>query len=170
VKSRDTRNRAHLLLGAYVDSLVGAFALHLPKVADIVRAHAPEMTVESSYSGEHVNLHADVVVNDLVRSGPRMITLVDQITAAFVAGMWDTLKSHAHYDQIATNADIQFFKHLRNACGHDGRWNFPELRHRAAWRDKELGSEHSGSKVFGGLLKHGDVILLMTDIDSRYFE
>lgn len=170
MKARDTRSGAPLLLNAYTDSLVGAFALHLPGVAEIVRAHAPQMTVQSSYSGQHVNLHADAVVDDLVRSGPQMTTLVDQITAAFVAGMWDTLQSHAHYGRIAINADVQFFKHLRNACGHDGCWNFSDLKHRAAWRDKDLGPEHSGVKVFGGLLKHGDVILLMMDVGSGYFE
>ena len=168
--TRDTRDRVQLLVNAYCESLVGVFALHLPGVADAVRTHAPRMTVESSYSGEHVNLHADAVVNGLDRSGPRMVTLVDQITAVFVAGMWDILMSHAHYQEIATNPDIQFFRHLRNACGHDGSWNFDELKHPAVWREKELCLELSGAKVFGGLLKHGDVILLMKDIDSKYFD
>jgi hypothetical protein len=170
MKSRDSRIRSQLLLNAYVESLVGAFALHLPGVGDIVRAHAPLITVDSSYPSEPLNLHADAVINDLVRSGPRMTTLVDQITAAFIAGMWDILQFHAHYEQIATNPDVQFFRHLRNACGHDGSWNFGYLKHRAAWRDKELLSEQSGLKVFGGLLKHGDVMLLMKDIDSKYFD
>jgi hypothetical protein len=56
--------------------------------------------------------------------------------------MWDTLISHANYDAISTRAEVQFFRHFRNACGHDGSWNFLELKYRAAWRDKELGLEH----------------------------
>jgi hypothetical protein len=78
--------------------------------------------------------------------------------------------SHVHYDSIATNPDIQFFRHLRNACGHDGRWNFNELKHPAIWRDKELHMNLVGSVVFGGLLKHGDVVFLFTDIDKKCFE
>lgn len=169
-KSRDTRTRAQLLLNAYIEALVGVFALRLPIVDTVVKAHAPKMTVESSYDGEHVNLHADAVVSDLDFSGEKIKTTIDQITTAFVAAMWDTLTSHAHYDAISTKPDIQFFRHLRNACGHDGRWNFKELKHRAAWRDKELSMSHVGFLVFGGLLKHGDVVLLFIDIDKKYFE
>jgi hypothetical protein len=169
-KSRDTRTRAQLLLNAYIEALVGVFALRLPTVDVVVKAHAPQMTVESSYDGEHINLHADAVVSDLEFSGTAITTTVDQITAAFVAAMWDTLTSHAHYDAISTKPDIQFFRHLRNACGHDGRWNYKELKHPAIWRDKELNMGHVGSLVFGGLLKHGDVVLFFIDIDKKYFE
>jgi len=169
-KSRDPRNRARLLLDAYIESLVGIFALRLPTVRDAVILQAPKITVESSYNGEHVNLHADVVVQEVQTSGPAISATVDQITSAFVAAMWDTLLSHAHYDSIATNPEIQFFRHLRNACGHNGRWNFSDLRHPAIWRDKKLRMEHVGEQVFGKLLKHGDVVLLFTDIDRKYFE
>lgn len=169
-KSRDTRTRARLLLNAYIEALVGVFALRLPTVDVVVKAHAPQMTVESSYDGEHVNLHADAIVSDLEFSGEKIKTTIDQITAAFVAAMWDTLTSHAHYDAISKKPDIQFFRHLRNACGHDDRWNFKELIHPAIWRDKELNMSHVGSLAIGGLLKHGDVVLLFVDIDKKYFE
>jgi len=128
------------------------------------------MTIKSSYDGEHINLHADAVVAELKLSGPSIVTTIDQISAVFVAATWDTLTSHAHYDVIATNPDIQFLRHLRNACGHNGRWNFSELKHPAIWRDKELRMNHVGLVAFGGLLKHGDVMLLLTDIDMKYFE
>jgi hypothetical protein len=45
-----------------------------------------------------------------------------------------------------------------------------ELKHPAIWRDKELHMNLVGSVVFGGLLKHGDVVLLFTDIDQKCFE
>jgi len=127
------------------------------------------MCVESSFEGEHINLNSEAIVDACEWSGPKIMTCIDQLTGAFVAAMWDTLKSHSNYAAISTMPEIQFFRHLRNACGHDGKWNFTVLNHPAVWRDKELKQEHSGSKVFGGMLKHGDVVLLVIDIDRKYF-
>lgn len=169
-KTRDTRTRAHLLLNAYIDALVGIFALRLPGVADIIRTHAPEMAVMSSYPGSALILQAQRVVDECKLSGPELNTSVEQITVAFVAAMWDTLTAHANYDTIATEPEVQFFRHVRNACGHNGCWNFNELKHPARWRDKELTLSHSGKPVFQGVLKHGDVALLFIDIDKKYFE
>jgi hypothetical protein len=169
-KIRDTRSRAGLLVNAYVEALVGLFALRLEEVKSTVRRHAPEMTVMSSYDGQHVNLDARRVVDELGASGPEVTTAVEQITAAFVAAMWDLLTSHANYEQISIAPEVQFFRHLRNACGHDGRWNLIELKHPAAWRDKVLSVGHSGQAVFDRFLKHGDVLLLFMDIDRAYFQ
>lgn len=166
----DTRSDARLLIDAYSESLVGVFALRLPGVADTVRTLAPKMTVESSYDGEHVNLHAAEIVSDVALSGPTIRATIDQISRAFAASMWELLKSHAHFVEIEAEPDIQFFRHVRNACGHDGRWNFPELKRPAVWRDKQLTLAEIGAPVFGGLLKHGDLMLLMIDIDRKYFQ
>ena len=165
----DTRTQAGILTNAYVEALVGLFALRLEDVKAAVRAHAPGMTVMSSFDGEYVNLDALRVVDELGTSGPEVVAAVECITSAFVARMWDLLPSHAHYSKISGEPEIQFFKHLRNACGHNGRWNFQELKHPASWRGKRLAPFHSGQRVFDGLLKHGDVVLLFVDIDRKYF-
>lgn len=169
-KLRDTRIRAELLIHAFIEALTGIFALRLQPVQAAIRMHDPEMTVMSSYEGEHINLDAQSVVDEISSNGPKLIITINQITAVFVSAMWDTLTSHANYDSIATKPEIQFFRHLRNACGHDGKWNYRELKHPAVWRDKELQLAHSGEAVFNGLLKHGDVVLLFIDIDKKYFE
>lgn len=130
-KSRDTRTRARLLTDAYIEALVGLFALRLEPVKAAVRSQAPEMSVLSSFEGEHVNLQAAQIVDTLTASSVELKTAVETLTAAFVAGMWALLKSHAHYDKISREPDIQFFRHLRNACGHDGNWNFTELKYPA---------------------------------------
>lgn len=169
-KTRDTRNRARLLINAYTEALVGIFVLRLHPVQDAVRTHSPEMTVESSYDGEHLNLHARRIVDEIQSHGPEVIVTVEQVTSAFVTAMWDTIISHAHYDLIATKPEIQFLRHLRNACGHDGHWNFDKLKHPAEWRDKKLQLKDAGSPVFNRMLKHGDVMLLFIDIDRKYFE
>jgi len=170
LKPTDTRSQAGFLINAYVEALVGLFALRLEDVKSAVRAHAPKMTVMSSFDGEHVNLDALRVVDELGTTGPEIITAVERTTAAFVAGMWDLLTSHSNYANISIKPEIQFFRHLRNACGHGGRWNFQELKHPASWRNKVLTLAHSGKPVFQGLLKHGDVMLLFRDIDRRYFQ
>lgn len=170
LKSRDTRTRARLLLDAYIEALVGLFALRLEPVKEAVRTGAPEMTVLSSFEGEHVNLKAAHVVDTLTTSSGELKTAVEILTAAFVAAMWDLLRSHAHYDKISTEPDIQFFRHLRNACGHDGNWNFTELKYPAEWRNKRLTMADDGQKAFDGNLKTGDVVLLFIDIDRKHFE
>lgn len=95
---------------------------------------------------------------------------MEQITSIFVAAMWDLLRSHANYESIATEPEIHFFRHLRNACGHDGRWNFSELKYEASWRDRSLSPDLIGEPVFGPVLNHGDPMLLFIDIDRKYFE
>lgn len=169
-KSRDTRERARLVLNAFVEALVGIFALRLPAVQEVICRNAPEMSVESSYPGQSLILDAKRTARECQTNGPDIRAVVDQIVFAFVASLWDTLLCHAHYERISTKPEIQFFRHLRNAGAHDGRWNFTELKHPARWRDKELTLQHSGQLVFGGVLKHGDVALLFIDIDKVYFE
>ena len=168
--TRDTRTQAGIFINAYVESLVGLFALRLEDVKVVVREHAPEMTVISSFEGKHVNLQARRVVDEIGTSDPEITAAVERITAAFVAGMWDLLTSHAHYSKISTEPEVQFFRHLRNACGHNGRWSFKELKSPASWRGKSLDPSHNGQLVFEGLLKHGDVVLLFFDIDRKYFQ
>lgn len=170
LRTRDTRQRAKLLMDAFTEALLGIFALRIPPVQDAVRFSMPGVTVKSSYEGEHLNIATERLIDEIRTSGPEIKTVVGQVTAAFVASMWDLLKTHAHYDVIANKPEVQFFRHLRNACGHDGKWNFIELKHPAIWRDKELTLEHIGQEVFDGLLIHGDVVLLFIDIDLKYFE
>jgi hypothetical protein len=171
IKSHDTRINSQALINSYIVSLTGVFALHRPNVAKALREeNFSIMTLKSSYPDEDFNLHFNAIIGELSEPDSSLKILVNQISSAFVASMWNTLKSHTRYDQIATEPDIQFFRHLRNACGHDGSWNFNELKYPACWRDKELLLFHSGSEVFGGLLAYGDVILLMQDIDKKYFE
>lgn len=101
-KSRDTRTSARLLIDAYIEALVGLFALRLEPVKAAVRSHAPDMSVLSSFEGEHVNLHAAHVVDTLTTSSAELKTAAEILTAAFVARMWDLLRSHARYDTIST--------------------------------------------------------------------
>lgn len=169
-KRHDTRSRARVLIDAYIEALVGLFALRLRSVQEAIRKDAPEMSVLSSYDGEHIILAAGRVANEAATSGAEIVAAVDQTTSAFVAAMWDLLTTHTRYDAISTQPEVQFFRHLRNACGHDGRWNFADLKHPARWRDKSLSLNDSGRPVFGSVLKHGDVILIFRDIDRKFFE
>lgn len=169
-KSRDSRTKTRLLVDAYIEALVGLFALRLEPVKAAVRNHAPEMSVLSSYAGEHIILQAARVVDELTTSNAELKTAVEILTSAFVASMWDLLRSHAHYDKISTQPEIQFFRHVRNACGHDGQWNFSELKNPAEWRGKKLVLTDVGKSIFDSHLKTGDVMLLFIDIDKKYFE
>jgi len=157
------------LTDAYLEVLVGLFSLRIPAVQNAVRSLEAEMVVQSSYNGEHIILQSRRIVDEARTSGAEIVAAMNQATAAFVTLMWDLLKNHANYERISIEPEIQFFRHLRNACGHNGLWNFTKLKHPARWRDKELTMRHRNLPVFKSLLKHGDVILLFIDIDLKYF-
>jgi hypothetical protein len=169
-KSNDTRRETLLLVNALLESLVGVFALRLPDVQAAIRTQAPTMSVDSSYEGSHLILEAAALVNKIKLNGDEIHITVNQIFQVFAVAMWHSLMSHRRYDSIATEPDIQFFKHVRNAAGHDGKWNFKDLRHVARWRDKELTMAHVGQQAFGDFFMHGDLMLLVLDIDKKYFE
>lgn len=170
-KSRDTSQRAHVLRDAYAESLVGLFALRLEPVKAAIRVHAPQMALLSSYEDQALLLQAKTIVDSIPTGfSPELQTAIDILTGSFIAAMWDLLQSHAHYDKISTAPDIQFFRHLRNACGHDGKWNFSKLQHPAEWRHRKLTMGDIGNAAFDSTFRHADVVLLFEDIDHKYFE
>jgi len=101
-KSNDTRVQTKLLLDAFLESLVGVFALRIPDVQATIRGQAPTMSVESSYDGQHLILEAAVIVGECKVTGQEIQTTITQIARVFAAAMWDSLLSHSRYDSIAT--------------------------------------------------------------------
>lgn len=63
----------------------------------------------SSYDGEHINLQLRRVIDEVGTAGEEIVTPINQATAAFVASMWDLLKSHAHYSRISTEPEFNSF-------------------------------------------------------------
>ena len=101
-----------------------------------------------------------------VRSLRECFTHVNSI---FLVSMWAMLVETDKYGQIATEEVVQFFRHVRNGCSHGNEFNFKSLPHRPRWRDKELRMEHSGTRIFPDFLCDADPLLLVVDINNRFF-
>jgi hypothetical protein len=170
MRTKDTRSATQAISDAYYEALVGIFSLRLPDVKEIVLRAAPTVVLKSSYPGEDILLDTKVILSALSTHGDQIRHSVTQLNRIFVAAMWDTLTAHENYDAIATKPEIQFFRHIRNACAHGGRFNFQSLPYPARWRERSLTIEHRGVEVFPGFLKDGDLLLLFADIGCTYFE
>lgn len=165
------------ILDAYAEMCLGAMALRTPEVQRVVKDKYPRAAITSSYS----DLSKDLIIlaRKLIRAiaaeglkGPeRLRNTFTQINRIFVIAMWDVLRNTQTYQSISTEPDIQFFRHIRNGCAHNGKFKIDSpLEHRAKWRDKEIVFKLNGTTIFPDFLFDGDVYLLLHDINEKYFK
>jgi hypothetical protein len=65
---------------------------------------------------------------------------------------------------------IQFFRHIRNGCAHENRFNITSpLTKPASWRDKRIAVTLHKTPVIPDFLADGDAFLLISDVDAEYF-
>jgi hypothetical protein len=95
-------------------------------------------------------------------------TAFSEINKIFLVSAWEILKDTKTYNAIATKPDIQFLRHVRNGCAHN-KFNFTDLKHPAKWRDKKITMALIGTAVFPSFIKDGDPILLLIDINNKYY-
>lgn len=101
--------------------------------------------------------------DDIARGGFRLLN------AMFLISMWDKLTATPRYREICTKREVQFLRHVRNACAHGYTFNFDELKYPAEWREKRLTMAHVGTPVFPDMLEAGDPLILIVDISELYF-
>jgi hypothetical protein len=69
---------------------------------------------------------------------------------------------------IAASPEMEFFRHVRNACAHGNQFHFvgAEPRRCAAWRGLTLTrATHQATPCIGHWLNAADLLLLLTDIE-----
>jgi len=71
------------------------------------------------------------------------------------------------YDDRSTEFD--FFRHLRNACGHGNKFTFNDKTTGlpAKWRGAKINKELEGQYAVFGLAGIPDIIVLLKDIENR---
>lgn len=173
--TRDMRPLTGIILNAYLEMVLATFCLRVPEVVIALRNLPPDtdVSVGSSYPGQSLIIHIAAVLDGLTPDGGQLRKSITQINCVFVVAMWDTLIRHATFKSISKKPEVQFFRHVRNACAHDGLLNprKDDLKQwRANWRDKEITPATIGRAVFPDLLQDGDLVLLFTDIQHLYFE
>lgn len=171
----DTRFLTMPVIAAYLETLVGLFALRMPPVqGSIRRAMSPGVSISTSFGAEEsLIIPIAGMIDALEKEGftelesfPRALRLANRM---FLSAMWDGLRQHRRFREIKHEPEVQFFRHVRNACAHDGRLNHRNLRYPAMWRDKEITVAMRGAPVFPDLLRDGDPVLLVVDVNNRFF-
>ena len=171
----DTRFLTTPVINAYLETLVGLFALRMPAVQGSIRGTMrPGVSISTSFGREQsLLIPIDGMIDAIEAEGftgpqsfPRALRLANRM---FLSAMWDGLRQHRRFREIRHEPEVQFFRHVRNACAHDGQLNARELRYPARWRDKEITAEMQGTQVFPDLLSDGDPVFLVVDVNNRFF-
>lgn len=164
------------LYDTYLEMCLGSLSLRVPQVQDFMARECPIALIKSSYSDRGQDLILDVrsILAEIRRQGviaPKNLRKgFTEINSMFLVLAWEILKGTTTHNALATNEDVQFFRHVRNACAHDGVFNFGTLNRPAKWRDKEITDADNGQPIFPSFLMDGDPIFLLIDINNKYYE
>ncbi len=173
MKPDDTSLIARETIDAYLEMILGIMTLRIPQVQDFLIHNFPEASVKSSYENEDIIVKVVEILNDFKQEGLKDIKSLQnsfrQVNRMFLLAMWDILCSHKNYDKICNKQEVQFFRHIRNGCAHNNKLNFTTIDKVAKWRDKEIADSDKNKSVFPNILKDGDSILLVVDINNKYF-
>lgn|SRR3989344_1747822 len=161
------------MIDAYLEMVLGIMALRIPQIQDFLTA-IPEASVKSSYLNEDLVISVSAILNGFKKEGFRDMKSLQnsfkQVNRVFLLAMWDILFNHRDYNNICNEPEVQFFRHVRNGCSHDNKLNFIKTIYKTAkWRDKEITDADRDREVFPDILKDGDPILLVVDINNKFF-
>ncbi len=173
MKPNDTSLIARETIDAYLEIILGIMTLRITQVQDFLIPNFPEASVKASYEHEDLTIKVVEILNDFKKEGLKDVKSLQnsfrQVNRMFLLAMWDILCSHKTYDKIANKSEIQFFRHIRNGCAHNNKLNFAAIDKVTKWRDKEITNSDKGKNVFPDMLRDGDPILLVIDINNKYF-
>jgi len=172
MKSNNTSLIAHETIDTYLKMIFGIMSLGIPQVQNFLNLNFSKASIESSYKDEYLIIKVNDLLNNFQKGLIDLRWLQNsfrQINRMFLLAMWDILISHKNYDNIANEPEIQFFRHIRNGCAHGNQMNFVAIDKPAEWRDKKITDLDKNKNVFPDILKDGDPILLVIDINNKYF-
>lgn len=67
-----------------------------------------------------------------------------------------------------SNPVHEFFRHVRNAASHGGKWAFMghEPSRHAEWRSKVITNALNGQELLGPIIAPGDILILLWDVEQ----
>lgn len=173
MKHNDTSLIARETIDAYLEMILGIMALRIPQIQDFLIPNFPEASVKSSYPHKDLIVKVPELLNDFKKEGLKDVESLQisfkQVNKIFLLAMWDILLSHKNYGCICNKPEVQFFRHIRNGCAHDNQLNFATIDKVAKWRDKEIKDSDKNKNIFPDILRDGDPVLLVVDINNHYF-
>ena len=173
----DARFITKEIIDAYIEMSFSILSVRFPPLHDHLLNLLPGVQITSSCKingkTQDLNIPTPSMIDGYKKDGleaPKLLRAsFTQVNSMFIIAMWAVFVEMDQFKDISKEPDVQFFRHVRNGCAHGNCLNFKRLDHEAKWRDKILGAEHRETPVFPNLLKDGDPILMMTDINNRYF-
>lgn len=165
------------IIDAYTEMSFALLSVRFPPLHDHLLKLLPGVQISSSYKingkPQDICIPTQSMINGFRIDGFERPTLLrasfTQVNSMFIIAMWAAFAEMDQFAGISKEPDVQFFRHVRNGCAHGNCLNFKKLDLAARWRDKTISPEHRETPVFPDLLKDGDPILLMIDINNRYF-
>ncbi len=92
----------------------------------------------------------------------------------FTIAVKDVIWEEADFKRLLNKPELQFLRHLRNACAHNNKfyWGNGRLREKTLksfptiWRGKKINKEIEGKSLFFEFLTPGDLFILLADISA----
>lgn len=159
---------------AFTEMSLGVMSLRIPAVQDYLFTNFPKASIKSSYDKQDAIINCRKIISVIRQQGSQkpanLRRSFTEITKVLLISTWQILKDTKTYHNISTKPDIQFFKHIRNGCAHDNKFNFDGLKHPAYWRDKKITIALKDATVVPDFIKDGDPLLMLLDINNTYFQ
>ncbi|MFA6256810.1 MAG: hypothetical protein WCT29_00690 [Candidatus Paceibacterota bacterium] len=147
------QNILHFLLSTHIIPLREYSLQYVPK------NQAKIVTLKTSF-GEDISTYLEELPTPSDKD-------FNQISARIlINGCYEIFKESS-IKEITSSEVVEFFRHIRNASSHKGKFIFKkdEPRKKAKWRELEITRDLNGSDLFD-FIAIGDVILLLQDIDD----
>ena len=161
------------MLDTYLELLVGAVAIHVPQIQQILRTHFSYGDIRSSFPRETIRLDVPKILEGVNRTAGKLPTnrqaTIGELNRIFVISTYATLQETKTYKKIEREPIIQFYRHVRNACAHYGRFNFSSISSPAKWRDKEITAALIGKRVFPDFMNDGDIWFFLLDVCEKFY-
>jgi len=165
------------IIDAYTEMSFALLSVRFPPLHEHLLKLLPGVQISSSYQingkPQDICIPTQSMISGFKKDGFESLELLrgafTQVNSMFIIAMWAVFVEMDQFAGISKEPDVQFFRHVRNGCAHGNCLNFKNLDHEAKWRDKIILPEHRNTPVFPDLIKDGDALLLMIDINNRYF-
>lgn len=161
----------------YIELIFAMMCLRHPGLHAPILKNVPGVQVASSYvvNGKKQDLciPTDAIIAGFQKEGlsnvQSLMKAFYHVNSMFLVSMWAILTETFILEKISKEPEIQFYRHVRNGCAHGNKFNFGQLSYPAQWRDKTITEENNNKPVFPDVLRDGDPMLLLVDINNKYF-
>jgi len=162
----------------YIELIFAMMCVRHPVLQKQILKIIPGVQITSSFiiNGQKQDLciPSNAIISGFQKEGLTNVQSLMQgfyhVNSMFLISMWALLIETSTYNKISKEAEIQFLRHVRNGCAHGNNFNFCHLSYPAQWRDKTILEKNNSTPVFPNVLKDGDPMLLLLDINNKYFK